>query len=54
MKDANLPHLMLGACLKVHSRLGPRLFREAYEEFMVIELREVEICFSRAVPLDCP
>ena len=52
MNDADLPHLVIGACLNVHGCLGPGLFREAYEECMAIELRELEIDFRRAVPLD--
>ena len=52
MNDADLPHLVIGACLNVHGRLGPGLFREAYEECMAIELRELEMDFRRAVPLD--
>ena len=52
MNDADLPHLVIGACLNVHGCLGPGLFRESYEECMAIELRELEIDFRRAVPLD--
>lgn len=52
MNDADLPHLVIGACLNVHRALGPGLGREAYDECLAIELRELEFDFRRHVPLE--
>ena len=52
MTPADLPHLVIGACMNVHSALGPGLTREAYEQCVAIELRELEIPFERGKRLD--
>lgn len=52
MTDADLPHLVIGACMNVHRALGPGLSQEAYEECLAIELRELEFDFKRNVPLE--
>lgn len=52
MNDADLPHLIIGACLNVHRTLGPGLGRDAYEECLAIELRELEFDFQRQVTLE--
>lgn len=51
MNDADLPHLVIGACMKVHQQLGPGLAREAYEECTAIELRDLELDLRRGEPL---
>lgn len=51
MNDADLPHLVIGACMNVHRVLGPGLTRDAYEECLAIELRELEFDLERQVPL---
>jgi len=52
MTDADLPHLVIGACMAVHRALGPGLTRDAYLECLAIELRELEFDFVRGVPLE--
>jgi len=49
--DPDLPHRVLSACLAVHEHLGPGLLREAYEECLAIELRELEIPLARGEAL---
>jgi GxxExxY protein len=43
MNVADLPHVVIGACMTVHRVLGPGLFREAYEECLAVELRQLEL-----------
>lgn len=45
--DPDLPHRVLAAALEVHKHLGPGLTREAYEECLSLELRELEVMFFR-------
>lgn len=52
MTDADLPHLVIGACMNVHRTLGPGLVLDAYVECLAIELRELEFDFVRHVPLE--
>lgn len=52
MNAADLPHLVIGACMNVHRALGPGLTQDAYEECLAIELRELEFDFKRHVPLE--
>lgn len=52
MNAADLPHLVIGACMNVHRALGPGLTQDAYEECVAIELRELEFDFKRQVPLE--
>ncbi len=52
MNAADLPHLVIGACMNVHRALGPGLTQDAYEECVAIELRELEFDFKRHVPLE--
>ncbi|WP_395748204.1 GxxExxY protein [Prosthecobacter sp.] len=52
MNAVDLPHLVIGACMNVHRALGPGLTRDAYEECLAVELRELEFDFSRNVPLE--
>ena len=52
MNAADLPHLVIGACMNVHRALGPGLTQDAYEECVAIELREMEFDFKRQVPLE--
>lgn len=52
MNDADLPHLVIGACMNIHRALGPGLTKEAYDECLAIELRELEFDFKRGVPLE--
>jgi GxxExxY protein len=52
MNAADLPHLVIGACMNVHRALGPGLTRDAYEQCLAIELRELEFDFQRQVPLE--
>jgi GxxExxY protein len=52
MNAADLPHLVIGACMNVHRALGPGLPQDAYEECVAIELRELEFDFKRHVPLE--
>jgi GxxExxY protein len=49
--DPDLPHRVLAAALEVHKHLGPGLTREAYEECLCIELREMEVPFVRGEKL---
>lgn len=49
--DPDLPHRVLAAALEVHKHLGPGLTREAYEECLCIELRELEVLFERGEKL---
>lgn len=49
--DPDLPHRVLAAALEVHKHLGPGLTREAYEECLCIELRELEVLFVRGEKL---
>ena len=42
MNAADLPHLVIGACMNVHRALGPGLTQDAYEECLAVELRELE------------
>jgi GxxExxY protein len=49
--DPDLPHQVLSACLAVHQHLGPGLTREAYEECLAIELRELEVPFEQGQSL---
>lgn len=51
MNSADLPHLVVGACMNVHGALGPGLTREAYEECLAVELRGLELPFERGRPL---
>lgn len=52
MTDADLPHLVIGACMNVHRVLGPGLTQDAYLECLAIELRELEFDFKRQVALE--
>ena len=52
MNAADLPHLVIGACMNVHRTLGPGLTRDAYEECLALELRELEFDLARQVPLE--
>jgi len=52
MNAADLPHLVIGACMNVHRALGPGLTQDAYEECLAIELRELEFDFKRHVSLE--
>jgi GxxExxY protein len=52
VNDADLPHLVIGACMNVHRALGPGLTRDAYEECLALELRELEFDIVRQVPLE--
>lgn len=52
MNEADLPHLVIGACMNVHRALGPGLTRDAYDECLSIELRELEFDFKRGVLLE--
>ncbi len=52
MTDADLPHLVIGACMTVHRTLGPGLPQDAYLECLAIELRELEFDFVRGVRLE--
>lgn len=52
MTEADLPHLVIGACMAVHRTLGPGLPQGAYIECLAIELRELEFDFVRSVPLE--
>lgn len=52
MTPADLPHLVIGACMNVHSALGPGLTREAYEQCLAVEMRGLEIPFERGKPLN--
>lgn len=52
MNAADLPHLVIGACMNVHRALGPGLTQDAYEECLAIELRELEFDFKRHVPME--
>jgi len=52
MNAADLPHLVIGACMNVHRALGLGLTQDAYEECLAIELREMEFDFKRHVPLE--
>lgn len=52
MNDADLPHLVIGACMNVHRLVGPGLTQDAYIECLAIELRELELDFARNVPLE--
>ena len=52
MNAADLPHLVIGACMNVHRALGPGLTQDAYEECLAIELREMEFDFKRHVSLE--
>ena len=47
MNEADLPHDVIGACMNVHRQLGPGLAREAYEECLAVELRDLEMDFRR-------
>lgn len=49
--DEDLPHQVIGACMTVHGILGPGLTRDAYEECLAVELRDLEIPFERGKPL---
>ena len=51
MNEADLPHLVIGACMSVHRALGPGLTQDAYDECLAIELRELEFDFQRGIPL---
>jgi GxxExxY protein len=51
MNEADLPHVVIGACMNVHRQLGPGLARGAYEECAAIELRELEMDFRRGESL---
>ncbi|MBL9133510.1 MAG: GxxExxY protein [Verrucomicrobiaceae bacterium] len=51
MNDADLPHLVIGACMNVHRQIGPGLTREAYEECMAVELRDLEMDVRRGETL---
>lgn len=51
MNEADLPHLVIGACMNVHRALGPGLTQDAYDECLAIELRELEFDFQRGAPL---
>ncbi|TDU73177.1 GxxExxY protein [Prosthecobacter fusiformis] len=52
MDAQDLPHIVIRACLQVHETLGTGLTRDAYEECLAIELREMEIPYMRAQPLN--
>lgn len=52
MTDADLPHLVIGACMSVHRALGPGLEADAYLECLAIELRDLEFDFVRQTPLE--
>ncbi|MFN0074850.1 MAG: GxxExxY protein [Prosthecobacter sp.] len=52
MNDADFPHLVIGACMNVHRALGPGLTKDAYDECLALELRELEFDFKRSVPLE--
>jgi GxxExxY protein len=50
--EIDLPHQVIGACMEVHRILGPGLTREAYETCLAVELRQMEMTFERAKPLE--
>ena len=45
--DPDLPHQVIAACLEVHRQLGPGWDREAYEECVMVELKQRELAFHR-------
>ena len=51
LNPAELPHIVIGAALEVHSELGPDLPREAYCECLALQLRDMEIYFRHDVSL---
>jgi GxxExxY protein len=52
MNSDDLPHLIVGACMTVHRALGPGLCKEAYEECLAVELRDLELKVERGRALN--
>lgn len=38
MTDDDITHIIIGEAIRIHRRLGPRVFEAAYEEFLALAL----------------
>ncbi|MEM7388028.1 MAG: GxxExxY protein [Verrucomicrobiota bacterium] len=50
LDEQELPHIIVGALMEVHSQLGPGLALDAYKECLAYELGMREILFVRDQP----
>ena len=51
MTENEVARVVVGACFKIHSTLGPGLFESVYESILVHELREVGLLVEHQVVL---
>jgi GxxExxY protein len=49
MNENDLSNLTIGACLKIHRKLGPGLLESVYEKLLSYELTKQNIGFQRQV-----
>jgi GxxExxY protein len=51
LHNENLTEAIIGAAIAVHKELGPGLLESAYEECLCFELSQLNIPYTRQVPL---
>jgi len=51
MSENELSKIILDACFKIHTRLGPGLLETVYEIVLAHELRKLDLVVARQVPI---
>ena len=51
MEIEKLIRIVIGLCIKIHSRIGPRCFERVYEEILYYELQKLGLHVSRQLLL---
>lgn len=51
MTENEISYKVIGACLKLHTALGPGLLESAYEEALSYDLKQLGFDVSRQVPM---
>ena len=47
MTDDDITHIIIGEAIRIHRRLGPRVFEAAYEEFLALALANRGLAVQR-------
>lgn len=51
MTENEIAKIVVDACFRIHSKLGPGLFESVYEEILTFELRKNGLDVKRQVPI---
>ena len=51
MTDDDITHIIIGEAIRIHRRLGSRIFEAAYEEFLALALRNRGLAVQRQLVL---